>query len=191
MEENEIKISEFTQTTTISNTDLIPIVQGNETKSITKENLLAEVGDLTELETTDKTSIVSAVNEMAPRGDKYEYIAPRVTTNLPSGSWQYLATDMLTDIIPAGRYLVEFSSSVAGASNNVVEICTIQGGIDGNFSNSQRLSVPIKVNSFSGFEAWRIADFTTSVAHTINAQGYGTASFYIPFDLVVTFYRLK
>lgn len=46
--EDGLKISELTQTTTINDSDLIPIVQNNETKSITKQDLVADKYSTTE-----------------------------------------------------------------------------------------------------------------------------------------------
>ena len=46
--EDGVKISELTTTTTINNSDLIPIVQNNETKSITKQDLVADKYSTTE-----------------------------------------------------------------------------------------------------------------------------------------------
>lgn len=42
MIEDGVKISELTEASTINDSDLIPIVQNNETKSITKQDLVAD-----------------------------------------------------------------------------------------------------------------------------------------------------
>ena len=47
------KMSEFTEATQASNTDIIPIVQNGENKKITKENLLKELEDLTGIDDFD------------------------------------------------------------------------------------------------------------------------------------------
>lgn len=46
--EDGVKISELTQASTINDSDLIPIVQNNETKSITKQDLVADKYSTTE-----------------------------------------------------------------------------------------------------------------------------------------------
>lgn len=46
--EDGVKISELNLATTINNSDLIPIVQNNETKSITKQDLVADKYSTTE-----------------------------------------------------------------------------------------------------------------------------------------------
>lgn len=46
--EDGLKISELTQASTINDSDLIPIVQNNETKSITKQDLVADKYSITE-----------------------------------------------------------------------------------------------------------------------------------------------
>lgn len=44
--EDGLKISELTQTTTISNADLIPIVQNNETKSVSLIDMIYPIGSI-------------------------------------------------------------------------------------------------------------------------------------------------
>lgn len=62
-----IKVSEMTEATVFDDGDYAMIVQANQNKKILKENMLngveEEIGDLTSLATTDKTDLVSAINE--------------------------------------------------------------------------------------------------------------------------------
>lgn len=63
-----IKVSEMTEATSFDDGDYTMIVQANQNKKIVKENLLgnieANIGDLSQLETSDKTNLVNAVNEI-------------------------------------------------------------------------------------------------------------------------------
>jgi len=79
-----IKVSELTEATTFENDDYTMIVQANQSKKITKENLLNDVnnnisniendildinttiGDTEELKTVDKTDVVNSINSIMP-----------------------------------------------------------------------------------------------------------------------------
>lgn len=54
--EDGLKISELTQASTINDSDLIPIVQSDETKSITKEDLIADTKALIDRNSTYSTT---------------------------------------------------------------------------------------------------------------------------------------
>lgn len=59
-----IKVSEMTEATSFDDGDYTMIVQGNQNKKISKENMLLEVGELSNLETTNKSNIVNSINEV-------------------------------------------------------------------------------------------------------------------------------
>lgn len=59
-----IKVSEMTEATVFDDGDYAMIVQANQNKKILKENMLSEVGDLSNLETIDKSDIVNSINEV-------------------------------------------------------------------------------------------------------------------------------
>ena len=59
-----IKVSEMTEATVFDDGDFAMIVQGNQNKKISKENMLANVGDISNLETTDKSDVVISINEV-------------------------------------------------------------------------------------------------------------------------------
>ena len=63
-----IKVSEMTEATSFDDGDYTMIVQANQNKKISKENILGDIenniGNLTELETTDKSNIVKSINEV-------------------------------------------------------------------------------------------------------------------------------
>lgn len=62
-----IKISELNELSTGADNDYLPIVDSseNETKKISLENLKEyNIGDLEELETEDKSSLINAINEL-------------------------------------------------------------------------------------------------------------------------------
>ena len=61
-----IKVSEMTEATSFDDGDYTMIVQANQNKKISKENMFGgieeNIGDLSNLETQNKTSIVNAIN---------------------------------------------------------------------------------------------------------------------------------
>lgn len=59
-----IKISEMTEATIFDDGDYTMIVQANQNKKISKENMLSEVGELSNLETINKSNIVNSINEV-------------------------------------------------------------------------------------------------------------------------------
>ena len=64
----DIKVSEMTEATTFDDNDYTMIVQANQSKKIAKTNMFNDIntniGDMTSLETTDKSSLVNAINEI-------------------------------------------------------------------------------------------------------------------------------
>ena len=61
-----IKVSELAEATSFDNGDYTMIIQGNQNKKISKENMLANVGDISDLETTDKSNVVNSINSLIP-----------------------------------------------------------------------------------------------------------------------------
>lgn len=70
---SNIKVSEMTEATSFDDGDYTMIVQANQNKKISKENILGDIennitvidnniGDLSNLETSDKSSVVNAIN---------------------------------------------------------------------------------------------------------------------------------
>ena len=73
-----IKVSEMTEATSFDDGDYTMIVQANQNKKISKENILGNIennistlntniGDLSNLETADITSIVNSINSLTPK----------------------------------------------------------------------------------------------------------------------------
>lgn len=64
----DIKVSEMTEATTFDDNDYTMIVQANQSKKIAKTNMFNDIntniGDMSSLETTDKSSLVNAINEI-------------------------------------------------------------------------------------------------------------------------------
>ena len=75
-----IKVSEMTEATSFDDGDYTMIVQANQNKKISKENMLSDIptiqnnistinnniGNLTNLETVDTTNIVNSINSLVP-----------------------------------------------------------------------------------------------------------------------------
>ena len=88
--EDGLKISELTQTTTINDSDLIPIVQNDETKSITKEDLVADINNLIERNSTYSTTeqvVGTWENSDGTQQHIYRRIKYFTSTNLTTSSW--------------------------------------------------------------------------------------------------------
>lgn len=168
MIEDGIKISELTTTSTINNEDLIPIVQGEETKSITRGDLLANIDNI---------------------GDIYEYTLSRKTSTLSGGSWQEMTSTLTTGSIPAGTYLVLFRGTIGGTTS-AVNILSVEPWIDNYGTSFQRLTIPY-TNLTSAFEVWRIYTPQTDGTHTLTVKGWGSSSFNVSSDIVVDWFKLK
>jgi len=65
-----IKVSEMTEATSFDDGDYTMIVQANQNKKISKENIFNDIntniGDISQLETSDKTSVVNSINSLMP-----------------------------------------------------------------------------------------------------------------------------
>lgn len=90
-----IKVSEMTEATSFDDGDYTMIVQANQNKKISKENMLSDIptiqnnistinnniGNLTNLETSDKSSIVNSINSLT---SKILWTNPSPTSNFAS-----------------------------------------------------------------------------------------------------------
>lgn len=77
-----IKVSELNETTTFDDNDYTMIVQNNQSKKISKENMLdsvdTKIGDLTSLKTEVKTNLTNSINSII---DADSYSTQEVKTN--------------------------------------------------------------------------------------------------------------
>lgn len=122
------KISELTTISSLSESDVLPIVDvsANTTNKVTlakiNENVNTTIGDLSDLETTDKTSIVNAINEVNAVNFMVAYPSSNQTLNQ--------ANSIITiDLNTRGNYngdKLTFNSSskgiVIGAGVHIVEV---------------------------------------------------------------------
>lgn len=108
--EDGLKISELTTTTTINDSDLIPIVQNDETKSITKEDLVADTKSLIDRNSTYSTTeqIVGTWIDGKPLYRKVYSISGSMAQN----AWTTLVSITNVDTLTKGL--------IGGSSNNCV-----------------------------------------------------------------------
>ncbi len=108
--EDGLKISELTTTTTINDSDLIPIVQNDETKSITKEDLVADTKAL-----IDRNSTYSTTEQIVGIWKDNKPIYRRVYSisgDLTASAWTTLVSISNVDTLTKGL--------IGGSTNNCV-----------------------------------------------------------------------
>ena len=151
-----IKLSELGEAYSLGSSDLLYAVKDNTSYKITKANALSDVysivGDLTTLETTDKTSIVNAINENKGRLDDLVYVEEVVLASgitIPASS-NYGSGSINTAITPKTGY--------------VPIIVTWQNNY--NYTvNLWYLNLTSNTNI-----RWRVGNPTTSAANNITIQ---------------------
>ena len=118
-----IKVSEMTEATSFDDGDYTMIVQANQNKKISKENMLSDIptiqnnittinnniGNLTNLETSDKSSIVNSINSLTP---KILWTNPSPTSNFASQNITLSSSnyDMLLWIFSTGTSNSQYTS---------------------------------------------------------------------------------
>lgn len=108
--EDGLKISELTQATTINDSDLIPIVQNNETKSITKEDLMADTKAL-----IDRNSAYSTTEQIVGTWVNNKPIYRKVYSisgDMTASAWTTLVSISNVDTLLKGL--------MGGSANNCV-----------------------------------------------------------------------
>lgn len=166
MIEDGIKISELTTTSTINNEDLIPIVQDDETKSITYEDLFSS-------------------NNV--KGDTYQYSLNPVSNSPTANTWSLGFDNFTTDILPKGRYLVIFSASILSSGNGMI---TFRYVMDGTPYNGIRATIPLMTGLTSSGQFSVMLPFNTDTTHTVNMELYGSTNYRVNVG-AVTFIKLK
>lgn len=109
-----IKISEMPSATTFEDDDYAMIVQSNNNKKITKANMLSDVGDKTNLTTTNKTNLVSAINEVNTK-------APNYSNLITLCNWTTGTSEIVTlndDITKYSRLVILISADNSDSSGN-------------------------------------------------------------------------
>lgn len=142
-----IKVSEMTEASSFDDGDYTMIVQANQNKKISKENMIGKIenniGDLTNLETEDKTNLVNATNEIV---NGKEYIEQPFTNvsctqntnnnltsfNLTAGIWIvvgyffYQSSDLRYYLTLTSNDIQEITTSAYDNSGNVAgHVCGI------------------------------------------------------------------
>lgn len=149
MIEDGIKISELNTTSSVNNEDLIPIVQEEETKSITYEDLFSS-------------------NNV--KGTVYShYLTPR--TNLVTNTWAKCADGYSITNLPQGTYMFIFDASFGCASGVTGStLCTIRPFINDVQHNAYRDTMPIIASYTSSGQVIYVGD--AQGTFTINVEVY-------------------
>lgn len=165
-----IKVSEMTEATSFDDGDYTMIVQANQNKKISKENIFSDleneistntsdistinnnIGDLSDLETEDKSSVVNSINELKNTTTLWE------GSELPAGK-----TYRLTDNIYNYRLAI-----VEGQWGNKFVIPIIQGNtyFNGGMNYPQGNGINMITTGISG----SIVDNGASVSITYFRQ---------------------
>ena len=113
-----------------------------------------------------------AVNEVLNKRRQWEY---QLTTKSSStNAWSEIANTFTTDVIPAGKYMIQFIASYVGTANGMA---TINPVLDGTrLSDITRSTVPIVHNLYSTAQSTIYIEFTTDSTHKVNIQIYSNAS---------------
>lgn len=89
-----IKVSEMTEATSFDDGDYTMIVQANQNKKISKENMIgnieSNIGTLSNLETVDKSNIVNSINSLVPVALFNGTTADTVTLSDSAANYSYI-----------------------------------------------------------------------------------------------------
>lgn len=105
------KISQLDEITTVLNDDLLPVVNGGETKKVTKENLLKEIQPAEFIDGESLTGTINGANTVFTTQDPFTPLSTRIYLNgLRLSSTEYAETGVteitLTDPPESGDTLL-------------------------------------------------------------------------------------
>jgi hypothetical protein len=128
-------------------------------------------------------------NELAKNGTKYGYTLTRKTDEINSGAWLPLADDLETDVIPAGKYLMLYTATVTGKSNEL-GISTFNPFLGENrTSTSTRQTIPVIAGYSTTGQCVFQTEFTEDAKHIINLYQYANQKVTVT-SVSVFFYRI-
>lgn len=151
------------------------------------------IPDVNKVTDADMNEIKSVVNnnasEIGAIGEIREYTLNRKTTTLSGGSWQEMVTQVTTDVIPAGTYLILFKGVIGGTTSDT-NIISLEPWLDNYGSAYNRTTIPM-TQLTSAFQVWRILTPQTDSTHTMTIKGYGSSNFNVSSNILVDWIRLK
>lgn len=120
----------------------------------------------------NKINILEKINSLEPKSYKYTL---NTKSNATSGSWEELADDFITGNIPAGKYIILFSSAFISSGAGVA---TLNPYLDGSRESiSTRNSIPLAANNLTmSGQAIMITEFETEQEHSINLYVYSNVN---------------
>jgi hypothetical protein len=130
-------------------------------------------------------AVNEAINSWRNRQNRFDCIltAKKPTTN----QWSAIAENYTTPIIPAGRYLIAFRTTMLGAGGGV---STINPCLDGTRLHATlRTTIPIVNGLRSSAQSDVYRDFTEETTHTVNIDAYSNVGV-TPENVEVWFIRL-
>lgn len=179
-----IKVSEMTEATSFDDGDYTMIVQANQNKKISKENIFSNleneistnasdistintnIGDLTNLETDNKSNIVNSINELKEREiysnnevktnkiwiDGKPIYRKTVTVTLVSGS-------TTINIYSGMNYVYFYGSIISGIARLPLNYSNSNAPI---FTFADENKITINQTNFAGGTAYIVVEYTKS-----------------------------
>lgn len=164
MIEDGVKISELNSTTTYTNSDLIPLIQNDETKNITIGNLLSKQdikGEFTTINFTEKT------------------------TTLPSGDWYSLGDLDESVTLEKGTYLALTNATLAPDGSND-GIATIDLYVDGSRQGQpSRNTIPIVHSYTCTANSIMPLLFNNNGSHSFNIHCFGSINYKVTYCSII------
>lgn len=161
-----------------------------------------QIGTVTTLEAGSEATVTQSgtaenpiFNFGIPKGDKttneinvYRYVLTS-KTSASAGSWQPLAEDLTTDIIPKGKYLILFAGSFTNTSG-LSGLASINPYLDsGRTVMETRQSVAFGNTLLLSAQSLVVTSFVEDSTHVINLHVYSNQTLSNT-NVVVTFVRL-
>lgn len=179
----------LTQNSEIADINKVTDNDLNEIKTVVNQND-DNVGDLGTLTTSNKSSIVGAINEVNSRLlSLYEYACSHTEDTLATDTWATLCSDATTDTLPAGTYMVIVNFSLTCTANT--GSATLRPMIDGTeIMSVMRESVPTRAGKVTSGSLTAFITFDEASTHVINAQIYTGSTIKSSYDVKYHFIKL-
>ena len=131
--------------------------------------------------TTDTYSCDYINSELTKHGKCYGYNLTKVSDTLTTGSWLKIVEDFTTPVLPKGKYLIFFTSTLSGKGTGVA---TLNPALDGNrLGASTRQTIPICSLTTSGQCFWYM-EFKSDSTHTVNIYQYSNVETTVSYGAV-------
>lgn len=146
----------------------------NEIKYTVNQNddrFIYNVGNLSDLATPSKTSVVDAINDVyyaLTKVYQYELIATGET--LKASGWREFSNTVTTETLPPGKYIVLYHFAISTSNDGIASVRPLIDGVE--ISNVDRQTVPLQGSLLSSSTLIAFTQFTTRTTHTLSSQCY-------------------